>query len=119
MDKEHAMFVKRLTELMEEINISEIDLAKKVDTTNVTISRYLSGKRKPRIEIASKIANVFSVSTDYLLGRSNIRNSEQQIDKDFMAFYNGYSELKIEDRKRLDDYFQLLVEKNKNKKKGE
>lgn len=113
MDKEHAMFIKRLTELMDEIDISEIDLAKKADTTNVTISRYLSGKRKPRIEIASKIANVFSVSTDYLLGRSDIRNPEEQIDKEFIDFYSDYKEMDEEDKEILMNMWKAIKRRKK------
>ena len=62
------IFVKRLIELMEVNNMTQVELANKIGTTNVTISRYISGERSPRIEIASEIAKVFNVSLDYLLG---------------------------------------------------
>ena len=62
------IFVKRLIELMENANMTQIELAQKIGTTNVTISRYLSGERSPRIEILTQIARVFNVSIDYLLG---------------------------------------------------
>lgn len=62
------IFVKRLVELMENANMTQIELAHKIGTTNVTISRYISGERCPRIEIIAQIAKVFNVSIDYLLG---------------------------------------------------
>lgn len=62
------IFVKRLIELMEANNMTQVELASRIGTTNVTISRYISGERSPRIEIASEIAKVFNVSLDYLLG---------------------------------------------------
>ncbi len=62
------IFVKRLVELMENANMTQIELANKIGTTNVTISRYMSGERSPRIEIVAEIAKVFNVSIDYLLG---------------------------------------------------
>lgn len=62
------IFVKRLVELMENANMTQIELAQKIGTTNVTISRYISGERCPRIEIIAQIAKVFNVSIDYLLG---------------------------------------------------
>ena len=68
------IFINRLIELMEEKDMSQVSLSKLIGTTNVTISRYISGERKPRIEIVEKIAEVFDVSLDYLLGTSNIRN---------------------------------------------
>ena len=62
------IFVKRLVELMENADMTQIELANKIGTTNVTISRYMSGERSPRIEIVAEIAKVFNVSIDYLLG---------------------------------------------------
>lgn len=62
------IFVKRLVELLENANMTQIELANKIGTTNVTISRYMSGERSPRIEIVAEIAKVFNVSIDYLLG---------------------------------------------------
>ena len=75
MEFNQEMFIYRLTVLMEENDMSQIKLAKKIGTTNVTISRYLSGERIPRIEILVKMANVFSVSLDFLLGYSDEKNA--------------------------------------------
>ena len=65
------MFIKRLVILMEEHNISQVDLAKEIGITNVTISRYLNGTRSPRIEIVVRLAQFFHVSSDFLLGISD------------------------------------------------
>lgn len=67
------IFIMRLVALMEEKDLTQIELANLIGTTNVTISRYISGERKPRIEIVEEIAKVFDVSLDYLLGSSNVR----------------------------------------------
>ncbi len=69
------IFVKRLVELMENANMTQIELAQKIGTTNVTISRYISGERCPRIEIIAQIAKVFNVSIDYLLGMPSGKSS--------------------------------------------
>ena len=69
------IFIKRLETLMEEKDMSHIELASKVGTTNVTISRYLSGERIPRLEIVAKIAEVFHTSVDYLVGLTSHRNA--------------------------------------------
>lgn len=68
-----TIFIKRLIELMEEKDMSQVKLANLIGTTNVTISRYISGERKPRIEIVGKIAEVLGCSTDYLLGISDTK----------------------------------------------
>lgn len=69
-------FSYRLTVLLNEHNMSQTQLAKKVGTTNVTICRYINGERIPRIDVASKIASVFNVSLDYLLGISESVDTE-------------------------------------------
>lgn len=79
-------FIRRLIELMQKRNMTQTELARRIGTTNVTISRYVSGERKPRIEIVIEIAKVFQVSIDYLLGLSDqvdsntiINNSSTQL----------------------------------------
>ena len=74
------IFIKRLEALMEEKDMSQIELASKIGTTNVTISRYLSGERIPRLEIVAKIAEVFHTSVDYLVGLSSIRSNSNTSD---------------------------------------
>ena len=69
-------FSYRLTVLLDEHNMSQTQLAKKVGTTNVTICRYINGERIPRIDFVSKIASVFNVSLDYLLGISENVDTE-------------------------------------------
>ena len=69
-------FSYRLTVLLDEHNMSQTQLAKKVGTTNVTICRYINGERIPRIDVVSKIASVFNVSLYYLLGISESVDTE-------------------------------------------
>lgn len=63
------IFIKRLQKILEEKDMTQRELAKLVGVTEVTISRYLNGERKPRIEIINKIADVLNTPTDYLFGR--------------------------------------------------
>ncbi|NOW85584.1 transcriptional regulator with XRE-family HTH domain [Clostridium beijerinckii] len=63
---------------LEKLNINQKELADRVNVTEATISRYLSGARNPRGEILSKIATVLGVTTDYLLGNTD---KEYPIDK--------------------------------------
>ena len=60
-------FSYRLTVLLDENNMTQTQLAQKIGTSNVTICRYLTGERTPRIDVLTKIAYVFNVSLDYLL----------------------------------------------------
>lgn len=59
---------RRLEHLLIISNMNQRELADKVGVNEVTISRYIHGKRIPRLEIVAKIAEVLGTSTDYLLG---------------------------------------------------
>lgn len=114
------IFIKRLIELMEEKDMTQCELANLIGTTNVTISRYITGDRKPRIEIIAKIAEVFNVSIDYLLGLSNNRfiNSFSN-DSGFSKIEYKLNELGLLDcDQKLSDaqieLIQKLIEANKD-----
>lgn len=79
MEFELKDFSYRLTVLLEECNMKQKDLAEKVGTTEVTISRYVNGMRIPRIDVVAKIASVFNVSLDYLLGISDSARNKNSI----------------------------------------
>ena len=65
-------FAQRLKEIMKEKKISGKELAEGANTTEATISRYISGKRSPEIlEVLKNAAKFLGVSTDYLLGLTN------------------------------------------------
>lgn len=78
-------FSYRLTVLLDENNMTQMQLAQKIGTSNVTICRYLTCERLPRLDVVTKIASVFNVSLDYLLGLSNdktIQNTDANSDLD-------------------------------------
>ena len=87
------IFVKRLVELMENADMTQIELANKIGTTNVTISRYMSGERCPRIEIVAEIAKVFNVSIDYLLGLPTGKNKRFIENESMVDLYKIVSHL--------------------------
>lgn len=65
-------FALRLKETMNEKGFSQKTLAQRAETTEATVSRYLSGARRPdSLEILAKSAKALGVSADYLLGITN------------------------------------------------
>lgn len=51
--------------------LSQVDLAKKLSVTKQTVSNWENNNIQPSVDMLVKIADFFSVSTDYLLSRSN------------------------------------------------
>ena len=63
----------RLADLMKEHDISQPELAKEIGCSKSTISRFISGAKGTLThEQVLKIARLFNVSTDFLLGETNI-----------------------------------------------
>ncbi len=69
-------FGKRVAELRKEQKISQEELAKKVDVHQNVIGRYERGEAKPSLEVASKLADIFNVSLDYLVGKTELLMDE-------------------------------------------
>ncbi|MGN0501617.1 MAG: helix-turn-helix domain-containing protein [Ruminococcus sp.] len=61
-------FGNRLKELRLNAGLSQKQLADKLWITKATVSYYELSERNPSPEILIKIAKVFHVTTDYLLG---------------------------------------------------
>lgn len=59
---------KTIKELRKEAQLSQTELAKHLNTTQDTISLWELGKSTPDAENIVKMAKLFKVSTDYLLG---------------------------------------------------
>ncbi len=54
--------------LLDNSDISQIELAKMLGFTPQAVSKWYKGKNEPDTKTIVKIANIFNVSTDYLLG---------------------------------------------------
>lgn len=68
------MLKERLKELRSEKQITQRELANLLRLSPSTIAMYETGQRMPDPEILQRIADFFGVSTDYLLGRTDIPN---------------------------------------------
>lgn len=65
------MFSDRLKQLRKQHKISQNALAKQLFVTQQAVGRWETEKAMPTPETLSKLANIFDVSTDYLLGMSD------------------------------------------------
>jgi DNA-binding XRE family transcriptional regulator len=58
----------RIKQRLEELGMSQRELAKACKVTEVSMSRYVSGDRTPKGPIISQIARTLGVTSDWLLG---------------------------------------------------
>ena len=63
---------ERLQDFMKQHKLTQAELAKKIDIAESTLSRFISGKTdKLGDESVIRIAEIFNVSTDFLLGTAD------------------------------------------------
>ena len=64
-----SKFGENLKELRAELNVSRAELAKKLNVSVRLVAYWESGQRECNFDMLMAIADIFSTSTDYLLGR--------------------------------------------------
>lgn len=108
--------MNRLKILREEKNLFQSDLAKILNVSIAAYSFYESGKRDMGTDTVKKLADFFNVSTDYLLGISDIRNPEELKNVQFANHgglnTEGLGEEELKELQRQIDF----IKKMKNKK---
>ena len=72
MIKVKNKFSTRFKELREERKMSQAQIGKELGYTQVCISRWESGERMPNANDIISVAMFFNVSTDYLLGLTDL-----------------------------------------------
>ena len=67
------MFGDVIKKLRTAHNLNQVQLAGKLNISKQTVSNWENNNILPSIEMLVKIAQFFMVSTDYLLGLTNVR----------------------------------------------
>ncbi len=84
-------FAKTLKRILDERGISQKWLADAADTKEATISRYVTGVNKsPNVEILANIAKALNVSTDYLLGLTDIPRYKSDTTAEERVFLSAF-----------------------------
>lgn len=100
-------FGERLRELREDCDMTQRALAMVLNVSPRMVSFYESGKHFPRDgAILVKLAAYFGVTTDYLLGYSNIKNFKQ-----LEQLVKLYEVLPDPERAALSQYMEFLATK--------
>lgn len=67
--------MNRIKELRIELNMTQEDLGKKLQVQKAAVSKYETGRAQLSSDLIIQLCSIFNVSSDYLLGLSNLRNS--------------------------------------------
>ena len=58
----------RIADMLEKRNMSQRELAGRIQITEQQLSRYISGDREPKPETVANIATALQTTSDYILG---------------------------------------------------
>ncbi|WP_276355401.1 helix-turn-helix domain-containing protein [Cohnella caldifontis] len=120
----------RLRERREKFGKTQLDAARELGISNVQLSRYESGDRKPDPGMLSRFAEYYHTTADYLLGRSDdaSANRDQSAHSAFEAFiqnpehgvffkeYLAAPEARKEEMRR---FWAFIQEKEQGRKPGD
>lgn len=75
----NTMFCKRLRMLRKELAKTQQDMAKILRVNRSTYGAYETGKIMPPADKLKVLSDIFHVSLDYLLGKSNVREKDDTV----------------------------------------
>lgn len=104
----------RIRELRAEKNITQLRLSLELEVSQETVSAYENGKHLPSLKSLIKMADIFYVSTDYLIGRSDVRkpSATSPLPNEDIALLDCFHDLDTVDKARLVAYAQGLSDKS-------
>lgn len=118
LEKLKKSFVERFTSLMEDNGDSVTEAARIIGVAPEAISTWLRGRIVPSIDFFAKIADVYNVSVDYLLGQSETQQIKDIPDEaaypavPARAFYNSALQLMAKQNSLISQQNALLQQQN-------
>ncbi len=101
----------KITTLRKKFNLSQSELAKKVEVSRTIIGNYERNENTPSVDILLKIAKTFDVSIDYLIGEGSLST----YDKEVLKRINDIEHLPNEDKQHIFYLIDNLVKAAKLK----
>lgn len=103
-------FGERLKELRTERGLTQGELAQEFGIARNSIFSYETNKRTPDIDVLSKCAMFFDVTSDYLLGLSDNRKADNVVIGEELGLDDNAITLLKRYKKSIDEYNELFLE---------
>lgn len=108
--------MNRIKELRIEKRLLQSDVAKYIGKSERIVGFYEKGERDPSTDTLLKLSDLFDVSIDYILGKSDIKNPKTPTpDNIDIAFASGIRGLNKENQETLKNIIDGLLAKQKLK----
>lgn len=123
---DESSFASRLKTIRTKRGYTQSTVADKLGITRPAYTAYESGNREPDFSLLSKLANIYNVSTDYLLGvdipswasEKDVMDLEDLLDSNVNMAYGGESLTEAEKQRVKDILTTLFWDKLQKKKEG-
>lgn len=114
------MFSENLKILRNNAKMSQKALGDLLFVSQQTVAKWETNRATPNPETVVKIADIFGVTTDYLLGKEDAPAPQKDaLDGVEFAFYGDVSDFTEEEKQDLADFVEFIRSKRKGKTKEE
>lgn len=110
-------FGERLKILRKDFGISQDELGKKIGVARTSVANYETNRNYPTSEVLEKLSDVFDVSIDYLLCKTDKRNYDKDEQEFRFAYHKemeGLTDEEIVNALRFYKEMKAKINKNNN-----
>ncbi|AYW45294.1 helix-turn-helix domain-containing protein [Tetragenococcus koreensis] len=108
------VLISRIINLREANNWTQVELGRKLNLDKSTMNKIENGTRKVSTNELEKIADVFGVSTDYLLGREHKEYELPESKSQTVANHMG-DNVSEDEMENILSYIEFIKQRNKKK----
>ncbi|MFD1206684.1 helix-turn-helix domain-containing protein [Sporosarcina contaminans] len=117
-----AILGKRLKKARENAGYTQMEAAKKLGVSNGTLSGYERNYRDPDTEILNEMADLYDVSVEWLMGRTE--NPNRSDEEEFQAFasnpklnhfFRDVAASEEQDQEELRQIWEIIKQRKKSK----
>ena len=125
-EKFSILFGKNLARYMQQHNVSQNELARRLGVSPTSVNNWCQGLKTPRMDKVDKICRLFGIRRVDLIAesapdpdRKAISNFDDSLSSNEQALLECYRSLNDSGKKAMEDYAQLLSSSEQyTKKKG-
>jgi len=98
-------FGSKIIRLRKQNSWSQEELAHRIDSSRIMVGKYEREENSPSVEVLVRLAKVFDVSVDFLLGEG----ANAAYDKDMIKRLEAVEVLPVHEKERIFHYIDLVI----------
>lgn len=113
------IFTQRFRELCSKADVSQVDMASKLNMSQSAMSKLFNGKSKVSMDVLVKVADMLQTTTDYLLGQSDQRYGVIPIEDEKGVYLpsevaQSYAVLEKEGKEHINNLIVYMAQQKDN-----